>query len=146
MDSIGSTDIIQVCIVVEDIEKTVDYYVKLFGINKPEIKTLPPYENSHAEYRGMPCRSKAKICSFKMGAISLELVEPDGEPSVWKEFMDKKGEGVCYLGLVVENSAETLDFLKKDGIPVTHRGDTRTGNYNSVDTAEKLGVQLNIKQ
>ncbi len=146
MDKIGGTDIIQINIVVRDIEKTVKNYVRLFGIEMPKIKTMPPYEESNAQYRGKPCRTRAKMCSFKMGAVGIELIEPDDEPSVWKEFLDKKGEGVCYLGLYVENSAETLEFLKSEGVDPVHWGGTPTGNWNSVDAAGLLGVMLNIKQ
>lgn len=146
MNNIGSTDVIQVCVIVRDIEKTLDNYAKLFGIEKPQIRKVPPYTDTHAEYRGVPCNSAARICSFKMGAISLELIEPDDEPSVWKEFLDKKGEGVCYLGLFVPDSADTVKFLEGEGAKVVHRGETATGNYNSVDTSEELGVMLNIKQ
>ncbi len=146
MDKIDSHEIIQVCIIVKDIEKTARNYAQLFGVELPPIKLIPPAEIAHTTFKGKATNTRAKICSFRMGAISLELNQPDDEPSVWKEFLDTRGEGVCYLGLWVDDAVETIQFLGDHAIPLVHRGEYPGGNYNCVDSTEKLGVILNIKQ
>lgn len=145
MDYLKDHDIIQVCIVVKDIEKTLDKYISIFGIERPQIKKVSSYDFAKTTYRGQPSNAQPKLCSFSMGAISLELVEPDNQPSVWREFYDKHGEGVCYLGLWIGDEQETFDFLQVNGISILHTGKTMTGSYNCTDSETELGVIFNLK-
>lgn len=145
MKHLANKDIIQVCIVVRDLDSTLDRYVDLFGIERPQINQVAPYDVAGTTFRGKPTNAQARLCSFQMGPIVLELTEPDGQPSVWQEFLDNHGEGVCYLGLWIGDEEETFRFLSSRGIELLHTGKTKTGSYNCVDSAESLGVILNLK-
>ena len=39
-------------------------------------------------YRGKPSDAKAKLTFFQLENITIELIEPVGENSTWKEFLD----------------------------------------------------------
>lgn len=145
MQHLPNKDIIQICIIVRDIEKALDRYVQIFGIDRPQVKQVQPYDQVKTTYRGQPTNTQVKICSFPMGPVMLELTQPDGQPSVWQEFLDKHGEGVCYIGLWIDDEVSTFQFLQENGIELMHTGQTMTGSYNCIDSAEALGVILNLK-
>ncbi len=145
MSQINAETICQIAIVVKDIEQTAQNYAEIFGVKTPEIFLVPPPEETHILYRGKPTATRAKLCVFKMGAIVLELTEPDEEPSSWKEFLEQKGEGVHHIGFVVNDREATLDFLNQRGIPVRHTGVYPGGSYTFVDSEAQLGVLLNLK-
>jgi 4-hydroxyphenylpyruvate dioxygenase and related hemolysins len=142
---IDAKTICQVAIVVKDIEKTARNYAEIFGLPMPEISLVPPPEETHIQYRGKLTGTRAKICVFQMGPIVLELTEPDGEPSSWREFLDDKGEGVHHIGFVVEDRKAELDFLEQKGIGIRHTGVYPGGSYTFTDSEEQLGVILNLK-
>ena len=145
MDSIGTKTIMQICLVVEDAEKTMQNFMRVFGIDKGTIKQMPAPEVSKTFYRGKQIASKARYYVFRMGDLVIELTEPDDTPSVWKEMYDSNGPGLCYLGVMVEDSAKAVRTLEEMGSPCIHHGGTPASNYNVVDTREALGFLMNVK-
>jgi methylmalonyl-CoA/ethylmalonyl-CoA epimerase len=145
MPAIDPRKICQVAIVVRDIEKTAKRYCEIFGMAMPKIFSIPPVEDAHTKFRGKLTRTRAKLAVFDLGAVVLELTEPDSEPSSWKEFLDTRGEGVHHIGFMVDDLATTLDFMAKNGMPERHSGDYPGGRYVFVESAEQLGVLLNVK-
>ncbi len=145
MPPIDPKKICQVAIVVRDIEKTAKRYSELFGVPVPKIFSIPPVEEAHTRFRGKLTKSRAKLAVFDLGAVVLELTEPDNEPSSWKEFLDTKGEGVHHIGFMVDDLAATLEFMARKGMPERHSGDYPGGRYVFVESAEQLGVLLNVK-
>ena len=145
MAAVDGRKICQIAIVVRDIEKTAARFSEILGMPKPRVFTLPPVEEAHTRFRGKPTRTQAKLAVFDLGAVVLELTEPDSEPSSWKEFLDTRGEGVHHIGFMVDDLAATLDTLSKKGMPERHSGDYPGGRYVFVESAEQLGVLLNLK-
>ncbi len=145
MPPIDPRKICQVAIVVRDIEKTAKRYSEIFGVPVPKIFSIPPVEEAHTKFRGKLTKTRARLAVFDLGAVVLELTQPDGEPSSWKEFLDTKGEGVHHIGFMVDDLTATLDFMGKKGMPERHSGDYPGGRYVFVESAEQLGVLLNVK-
>ncbi len=145
MPPINGRKICQVAIVVRDIEKAAARFSEILGMPKPKVFTLPPAQEAHTRFRGKPTTTQAKLAVFDLGAVVLELTEPDSQPSSWREFLDTKGEGVHHIGFMVDDLPGTLDFLAKKGMPERHSGDYPGGRYVFVESAEQLGVLLNVK-
>lgn len=145
MPAINPKGICQIALVVKDIEKTARNFCEVFGLPMPEIFSLPPAEEAHTRFRGKPTDTRARLAVFKMGPVVLELTQPDGEPSSWKEFLERHGEGVHHIGFMVDDLNGTLSFLDRLGMPERHSGDYTGGRYVFVESAEKLGVLLNVK-
>ncbi len=143
--SINPKGICQVALVVRDIKKTAESFAEVLGLPMPEIFSIPPAEEAHTRFRGKATKTRAKLAVFNLGAIVLELTEPDAEPSSWKDFLDTHGEGVHHIGFMVDDLPKTLSFLEKRGMPERHSGDYPGGRYVFVESAEKLGVILNVK-
>jgi len=137
---------IQVCMVVEDIEKAAEAWSKLFNVPKPEIMSDPPRENPDLTYRGKPALYGIKMAVIKAGAFVVELIEPDENPSTFREFLDKHGNGVHHLGFEVGDRRDAIIAeLEASGFDMRTVGYYPGSSWTVVDSEDALGVNLNIK-
>lgn len=134
----------QIAIVVKDIEQAAQKWANVFGVQAPESRLTDPEEKSHIRYHGQPTSAQAKLAFFQMGQISLELIEPVGGPSTWKEFLDEHGEGVHHIAFRVKGMDDVLAYLSGKDLPTAQRGDYTGGRYAYVDAARMLGVNLEL--
>lgn len=140
MKPVDSNNIIQIGIVVKDIEKTAKLYSEIFGVEMPNIR--PAFPN--ITYRGEKITTHSRLCSFPMGNVTLELVEPDEGPSSWREFLETHGEGVHHIGVIVKDLKGAFETLAEHGIDKRQYGGAQWGSYTIVNSDE-LGVLFNIK-
>ncbi len=144
MENLGTHEICQIAIVVRDIEETAGKYASLFGLDRPEVRTTEPREKTNILYRGKPTDGRAKLAFFKMGGVTLELIEPVGGPSTWQEHLDEKGEGVHHIAFRVQGMDQVLGLLEGKGSPEVQRGDFKNGRYTYVDTTKDLKVVIEL--
>ena len=87
-----------------DIEKTNEKYAAFFSVEKPPITQTGTYEQAHTEPEGKPARARCgQSFSNIEPNIDIELIEPDQEPSVWREGPDKNGEGIHHIAFSVKD-------------------------------------------
>ena len=141
---LGTNVMCQVGLVVRDIERSIEGYSRAFGLPKPEIIVTDEPELAHTRFRGEPTDARAKLAFFQMGQVSLELIEPIGGPSTWREFLDQRGEGVHHIAFFVQDTDEAVGFLAGKDIGVVQRGDYTGGRYTYLDSAPTLGVILEL--
>ena len=118
---VTSSKMVQVGIVVRNIEKTAAAYAKFFGVPVPGIHETDGLDKTHAVYQGKPLRARAKLAFFNMESLSLELIEPVGGPSTWKDHLDQKGEGVHHIAFLVDDLAAALRELDARGVKLIDR-------------------------
>lgn len=95
-----------ICIVVRDLDKAIEHYQSL-GIG-PFVPGKQLKAKSE-EYLGNPVDPDAlnlKARFAKMGSIELELIQPIAEGTVWKDFLDRMGEGVHHMCFIVDDIDE----------------------------------------
>ena len=145
-DVLGNKQAIaHICLVVNDIEKTLEDYVEFFGIKNPGWFWAGGSGKEGTLYRDAPTDAKAKLAFMKIDTLTIELIEPDQGKSVWREFLDKYGEGFHHLGINIEGTEEALEILTKRGEPTLQRGgNPKTGGYAYVDTREKLKLMIEL--
>lgn len=144
-ESIGNKTIVQVGLIVRDIEKSIDSYMQVFGLDqRPGVQETDGVDVSHMKYRGAPSEARAKLAFIPMGQVTIELIEPIGGPSTWQEFLDTQGEGVHHLAFMVEGTPRVVSFLDGQGIPVVQQGDYTGGMYTYLDSTPQLGVMLEL--
>jgi methylmalonyl-CoA epimerase len=141
---LGTNVICQIGLVVRDIEQTAKAYANIFGMDMPPIRITDTEEITHIKFRGAPTQARAKLAFFQMGSVSLELIEPVGEHSTWKEFLNEHGEGVHHIAFRIKGMDKVLEFLAEKDIPAIQRGDYTGGRYAYVDSASALGVILEL--
>lgn len=145
IQGIGTNTITQVGIVVRDIEQSIDHYMDVFCFTKRPIATITDtVDIAHTNLRGESTAARAKLAFFPMGQVTIELIEPVGGPSTWKEFLDTHGEGVHHIAFQVKGTEQVVSFLEGQGVPFVQQGDYTGGMYTYMDGAPKLGVTLEL--
>ncbi len=132
-------EINQVCVVVNDLKKSMEYYWTTFGIGPFTIHTYEPPFLTDMMIRGKPADYRMKIAFAKMGSIQLELIQPLGE-SIYAEFLNEKGEGIHHVGCYVDNLDEAVAVVEKQGISVLQSGKRPGSGYAYLDTEKTLGA------
>ena len=134
-------------IVVRDIEKARDHWVKFLGLEKvPDIQIANGDSKNPTEFRGHPSTAKAKLVFMNLDNMQVELIEPIGdEPSSWREHLDSHGEGVHHIAFAVKGMSEAyLEKYAEAGHPTAQHGGWATGEYGYMDTAANLGVTVEL--
>jgi methylmalonyl-CoA/ethylmalonyl-CoA epimerase len=139
--------ITQIGILVEDAEQSAKLYAALFGMDVPDIVLTDPVEISKAQYNGKKTTAQAKLAFFKFENTTIELIQPVGGPSTWKECLDRNGPGVHHIAFDVKGMDDYIELLDKKGARLVQRGEWAAytgGQYSYVDTTPHLGVMLEL--
>lgn len=139
---------IQIAVVVEDIERALDSWCELFDAPRPEVRVTDATPNPHETYRGTTASYglKLAVIDCKDRGFIVELHEPDENPSTFREFLDKHGNGVHHIGFQVgEGRDAVVGELEGLGYVLRTIGTYPDGSWTIVDGEDSLGVNLNIK-
>ena len=144
----GIQKVIQVAIVTRDIQASAQRWAAVLGMPVPAISTTRPGNEVKELYRGKPSTGQAKLAFFRLGQVTLELIEPVGPDTSWREYLDKNGEGVQHLGFQVSDIEKANASAAAMGFPPLHRGryDKDNGSYSYVDSQKALGVVIEFLQ
>lgn len=137
---LGTNVITQIGIIVKDIEKTSQAYADFFGIEKPQASWTDGLEVAQTEFRGESSEARAQLAFFDMGSLQLELIQPDENPSTWREFLEENGEGVQHIAFVVDGLKEKVKVMEAGGMPLIQKGEYTGGRYAYLDTIKDLKV------
>ncbi len=142
----GMKKIAQVAIVCKDIQACSKRWADVLGMPASPAQTTRPGHEVKVLYKGKPSEGQAKLVFFQTGQTVVELIEPVGKDTSWKDGLDQNGESVHHLGFQVEDLDKTVASFEKAGYPVVHRGryDKDNGDYVYVDTKAKLGVIVEL--
>ncbi|MCU0518868.1 MAG: VOC family protein [Oscillatoria sp. Prado101] len=81
------------------------------------------------------------------GNVQIELTQHLSGESIFKEFLERKGEGMHHLGFIVDDYEKAVGDLAKNGYPIIQSG--RAGNNPGVrfaffDTEAAIGATVEI--
>lgn len=141
---LGTNVVVQVGIVVNDIEAASSAWADFFGVEKPQWRLTDEPEKTHIQYRGAPGKARAKLAFFDAGAINIELIEPNSEPSTWREHLDTYGEGVHHIAFIVKGMKEKIIALENKNFNLIQKGEYKGGRYAYMDTLKDLKVILEL--
>lgn len=104
--------------IVHDLDKTVEYYESL-GIGPFTSWSVEVVER---KLRGKVVTDvKNKIKMVRVGPTTIELTQPvAGKESIWREFLEKYGEGVQHLAFVVEDIEKAKAEMVKRGLNIVY--------------------------
>lgn len=141
---LGNNVITQIGILVRDIEKTSQAYADFFGVDKPEWSLTDTVDRAQTEYRNQSTEARAKLAFFNMGSLQLELIEPDHNPSTWREYLDEHGEGPHHIAFVINGMKEKVTLMEKNQMPLLQKGEYTGGRYAYMDTFKDLKIILEL--
>ena len=128
----------QVAMVVKDADAVAKVLAKIFGVEIPEGRLTDPYEKGHATYRGEPTEARSKLVFFEMDNLQIELIEPDGKPSTWQQYLDDHGEGIHHIAFFVKDMEGEIIRLGAIGMNLEQRGQYTGGEYAYLNGGELL--------
>lgn len=140
-------NICQVGIVCKDIESTKRNFARLFGMEVPPTVDGGSYEMTKCEYHGVPVlNGKSKMAFFDMENIQIELIEPVGEKTFWKEYLDNNGNGIHHIGCQIEDIEEGIRECEECGMKLEQRGNypDADGKYAYLNGKETIGCYLEL--
>lgn len=141
---LGNNFITQIGILVHDIEKTSQAYADFFGVDKPEWSLTDTVDRAQTEYRNQSTEARARLAFFNMGSLQLELIEPDHNPSTWREYLDEHGEGPHHIAFVINGMKEKVTLMEKNQMPLLQKGEYTGGRYAYMDTFKDLKIILEL--
>lgn len=141
-----NTEMLHIGIVVEDIEASLDKWVEVLGVDRPQLIKAEGDEKNPTQYRGHLSDAKAYLAFLQLENTQIELIEPYGEAeSHWKEFLENHGESVHHIAFSVEGMGEVhIGNFEEKGYKLAQHGGWDTGEYGYLDGMDKLGVMIEL--
>jgi methylmalonyl-CoA/ethylmalonyl-CoA epimerase len=141
MSKLNDTAITQIALIVDDIEKYSAAWAKVFGVETPKWFMTDDKDKAHTKYGGRDSDARAKLAFLQAKNITIELIEPIGQDSVWMEHLKKHGPSVHHIAINAENMQQTIGEL---GLPVSQEGDYTGGCYAYLRGEKLLGVDIEL--
>ena len=141
---LGTPTIPQLGIIVKDIGARAPAWADILGPPMPEIKVTDTVDIAQTEYQGQPSLARAKLAFFHMGQVDVELIEPIGEPSTWRDQLEQHGDSLHHIAFQIKGMQDKLVYLKSKGIPLVQRGEYTGGRYAYVDATDQLGTIIEL--
>ncbi len=148
MDERGLSKIRQVGIVVKDLKEAMRRYHSLLGVGPFKGYVVDSDELPGITYRGKPADYRIQVAMAQLGDFQLELVENIRGDNVYKQFLEKHGEGVQHLGLLpTDYDAAFAKMVKRgykhiQGGPIA--GKNRNGRFDYFETEHDFGLVLEL--
>lgn len=137
---LSSKNITHIGFLANDAKKTADAFADAFGVQASELKDVKP-AGLPKGYSG-DRKAYTRVSSVRFENIVLEVAQPMGGPSPWRDHIAKYGEGVHHIGLDVTGLEDDVALLEA-------RGGTRVvgakgGADALVDMMAQLGINVEL--
>jgi methylmalonyl-CoA/ethylmalonyl-CoA epimerase len=118
----------------------------VFELPEPIWVETPGVEITETTFQGQPSEARAKLAFFNFGQAQLELIQPDHVPSVWRNYLNDKGDSAHHIAFRVQDTQKAVDHFAKHGIGVIQQGfyGDRSGMYTYMDSEAALGVIIEL--
>ena len=134
----------QIAFVAKDIAAAERFFTEKMGV--PRFFRLNDVEVHEPSFRGGPGDFHIHISLGYAGDSQIELIEHLSGRSIYKEFLDKKGEGLHHLGFIVPDYQKAVANFATNGFPVIQSG--RIGDpgvrFAYFDTEAAIGSIMEI--
>jgi methylmalonyl-CoA/ethylmalonyl-CoA epimerase len=134
----------QIGYIVKDIEAARTRFAQFLGVAVPDILVTDDYAQSQAEYRGQPSNARAKLAFFHLENLDLELIEPDEQPSVWREYLEQHGEGIQHIAFEIKGMKPKIELFGQAGMELLQKGEYTGGRYAYLDTTKTINTVVEL--
>ena len=121
----------QIGVVVHSVDECVRTYEKILG---EESFVVVEGEEPALLGDGREIMIAGKLGFAQLGEVQLELIEITSGPSIHVDFLEKNGEGIHHVGMLVSDFEERIERFKEMGIGVLQQG-TGMNRYAYMDTS-----------
>ncbi len=134
-------------VAVKDVEETARYYQRLDLAAVQPTATFDTGTMTDVQVYGKKPDApiKAKIRNAKVGKLVYEFIQPVEGNGIYRESLDRKGEGIIDISFAVKDlEAETAKLVEK-GVKVIFRGKPKTGGAFAYFDTRKEGGDIMVK-
>jgi hypothetical protein len=142
--SLDDNKVMQIGLVVENIDHAVHAWSHLLGVEPPSIILTDTVDIAHTQYQGQPTSAQARLAFFDLGQVTLELIQPLGEPSTWNDQLVVHGPSLHHIAFEIKGMEAHLQGLQKHGLRLVQRGDYHGGRYAYVDGQKQFGTVIEL--
>jgi methylmalonyl-CoA/ethylmalonyl-CoA epimerase len=148
---IGTSLVSRIRILVSDIDVATSNWSTFLGI-EPEIGPVDCGKGPEMNvvYRGVPApEAELRATLFRVAeSLYIELMQPNGFPSVWQESMDATGEGLHSIGFFVDDVSHAVESSLGFGAKLLQSGEFATGDgrYAYLDLMKELQTIVEVEQ
>ena len=140
-------EIVQICIVVRDIDRSMEKYWNTLGIGPWDVYTFSPETVKEFTLHGNLVKDfEYRLALAMLGDMQWELIQPVKNVPIYEDFLREKGEGIHHIKEKVNDDdlEEILDKFKQKGIGVTVSGKFDEDVFIYLDTEPTLGMIYEI--
>ena len=138
----------QVCVVVEDLDATIEAYVDKAGIGPWAVYTYAPPDLRDMRIRGVETLYSMRLALAWTGSFMWEVIEPLEGPSIYREFLDQHGDGMHHV--LVQHTCDSLsaaiDAFDQRGCPPAMEGNYKGTEFAYIETDGPLKMILELVQ
>jgi methylmalonyl-CoA/ethylmalonyl-CoA epimerase len=137
----GAFAITQIAVVVRDLRQTMELYHQTLGWGPWNVYIQEPPRLHDTVLRGQPTPYTFMHAETHVGPVDFEIIQPLEGPSIYKEWLEKHGEGVHHIACmkVGSDAAALLDqFTAMNMQPVMEGSIGETIRYFYLDTEPML--------
>ena len=137
-----SKTVTHIGVVVRDVETVGQVYADVFGV--PVSDVVEPAAVSFPETHSGDPKARPRIVNVQFDNMRVELAEPVGGSSPWRDFLNRHGEGIHHIGISVTDLEGHVRLLES-------LGGRRTlgaigGSYAFVDLMPQLGITIELNK
>jgi methylmalonyl-CoA/ethylmalonyl-CoA epimerase len=143
-NSLGDNKVMQIGLVVENIDYAVQAWSHLLGVDAPSIIITDTVDIAHTKYQDQPTSAQARLAFFDLGQVSLELIQPSGEPSTWNDQLIAHGPSLHHIAFEIKGMEEHIQSLQKHGLQLVQCGDYHGGRYAYMDGQNQFGTVIEL--
>jgi methylmalonyl-CoA/ethylmalonyl-CoA epimerase len=137
----------QIGIVVRELEQECERYSALWQCGPWRVFTYSPESLSYQEYRGVRSSFAVRI-ALNSTQPQIELLQPLHGPSVYDDWIERRGEGLHHLATFVEDGDAAIESMRRSGYPVLQQGRgfglEGDGAFIYFDTEADFGYLLEV--
>ncbi len=105
----------QVAIVVKDLDATMKTLYETLGWGPWNVYEHKPPALHETHLRGEPTKFTMLGAECQVGGIVVELLQPLEGPSIYKEWLEKHGEGLHHIACMMHTAEDSDEFKKQFG-------------------------------
>ena len=135
----------QICEVVYDAQKRVEYYWEKMGFGPWYFWDMETPELREVYYHGVRVEKVGFRCVIaQIGPIQYEIVQPLYGKSIYVDFLETKGEGFHHNKIYYKDVDKAIEYYKSKDIYVIQQGKYRKDQHAYFNTDKELGLTWEI--
>ena len=137
----------QVGLIVRDLDKAMEKYRKLLGMEPTRIIERSPTAPGKKYYKGKESDFYQRVALYYFGDMEFEILQPFGEASALSDFLEEHGEGIHHVAFDTDDFKGTEALLESCGAHKVQTGPTSRHpalEWGFFDTCDQLGTMIEL--